>query len=137
MQKFKSYLNRQIKELDELEAIWFNQEQPWDTVEWITEQISLKAGKLGLADLVTKPICSLHDARAYIAQCLQATKGTEYLSVTEAAQKLNISPRTIYALVRSGRLKCWRIGNGRGVIRFRPTDFENFRAPTGLRHLHL
>jgi excisionase family DNA binding protein len=132
----KTFLLKKLKELDEIDAIWFNVDSPWDTVQFICEQISLKAGKMGLPELVVKDISTIHEARKYIATCLQACQ-SDLLTVKEISQKLNISARTIYDLVRAGRLKCQRIGKGRGVIRFRPTDLENFRAPTGLRHLHL
>jgi excisionase family DNA binding protein len=137
MKTFKNYLLKQLREIDAIDAIWFNLDCPWETVQYMMEQISLKAGKLGLPELVVRDISTIHDARKYIATCLQACQSTDILTVKEVAQKLNISARTIYDLVRAGRLKCQRIGKGRGVIRFRPTDLENFRAPTGLRHLHL
>lgn len=137
MKNFKLFLNRQLRELDGLEDTWFNLDCPWETVQYMMEQISLRAGKLGLSDLVVRDISTIHDARVYIAKCLQACQSTDMLTVKEAAQKLNISPRTIYDLVRLGRLKCQRFGKGRGVIRFRPTDLESFRVPVGLRHLHL
>jgi excisionase family DNA binding protein len=37
--------------------------------------------------------------------------------VREAAQRLEVSPATVYALVASGRLRCYRVGMGRGSIR--------------------
>jgi excisionase family DNA binding protein len=37
--------------------------------------------------------------------------------VREAAARLEVSPATVYALVASGRLGCYRVGLGRGCIR--------------------
>lgn len=39
------------------------------------------------------------------------------MRVREAAQRLDVSVATVYALVASGKLGCYRIGNGRGCIR--------------------
>ncbi|MEW4569549.1 helix-turn-helix domain-containing protein [Tautonia sp. JC769] len=39
------------------------------------------------------------------------------MRVREAAQRLDVSPGTVYALVASGRLRCYRVGMGRGSIR--------------------
>jgi excisionase family DNA binding protein len=39
------------------------------------------------------------------------------MKVAEAARRLEVSQATIYSLVASGKLRCYRIGNGRGVIR--------------------
>jgi excisionase family DNA binding protein len=40
------------------------------------------------------------------------------LKVPEVAERLSVSPSTIYNLVESGKLACYRIGKGRGAIRF-------------------
>jgi excisionase family DNA binding protein len=39
------------------------------------------------------------------------------MRVREAAQRLDVSEATVYALVASGRLRCHRVGLGRGAIR--------------------
>jgi excisionase family DNA binding protein len=39
------------------------------------------------------------------------------MTVTQAAERLEVSQATVYALVASGRLRCNRIGMGRGCIR--------------------
>ncbi len=39
------------------------------------------------------------------------------MRVREAAARLEVSPATVYALVASGRLRCYRVGMGRGCIR--------------------
>jgi excisionase family DNA binding protein len=58
------------------------------------------------------------------------------LTVKQAADRLGVSSRTIYDLVESGRLKCQRIGTGRGTIRIRPADLDacSSNGPR-LRHL--
>ena len=39
------------------------------------------------------------------------------MTVKQAAEKLEVSQATVYALVASGRLRCHRVGLGRGCIR--------------------
>jgi excisionase family DNA binding protein len=39
------------------------------------------------------------------------------MRVREAAQRLDVSQATVYALVASGKLRCHRVGMGRGCIR--------------------
>jgi excisionase family DNA binding protein len=39
------------------------------------------------------------------------------MRVREAAQRLDVSQATVYALVASGKLRCHRVGLGRGCIR--------------------
>ena len=47
-------------------------------------------------------------------------------TVKQAAEKLNVSQSTVYALVSSGQLKCHRIGVGRGVIRISQPAIDNY-----------
>ena len=39
------------------------------------------------------------------------------MTVREAAAKLEVSQATVYALVAAGKLRCFRVGMGRGAIR--------------------
>jgi len=49
-----------------------------------------------------------------------------FFTVREVASFLRVSQASVYALVQEGRLPCHRIGNGRGTVRIRETDFETF-----------
>lgn len=49
-----------------------------------------------------------------------------YLTVKEAAEQLNVSPNTIYAMVAHQKLACNRIGVGRGAIRISQTALDAF-----------
>lgn len=44
------------------------------------------------------------------------------LTVRQAAERLAVSPDTIYDLCAAGKLRHQRIGRGRGTIRIRPAD---------------
>ena len=44
-------------------------------------------------------------------------EGNTRLTVKQAASRLEVSSATVYAMVASGRLRCYRVGNGRGAIR--------------------
>jgi len=48
------------------------------------------------------------------------------LTVADVAAWLSISASLVYQLVESGKLPVYRIGNGRGAIRFRPQDIESY-----------
>lgn len=39
------------------------------------------------------------------------------MTVKQAAERLEVSVATVYSLITAGRLRHYRIGNGRGVIR--------------------
>jgi excisionase family DNA binding protein len=51
------------------------------------------------------------------------------LTVRQAAERLNVSPDSIYDLCESGKLPCQRIGRGRGTIRIRATDLQAVGSP--------
>jgi excisionase family DNA binding protein len=47
------------------------------------------------------------------------------LTVPEVARRLRVSNATIYAMTDSGKLKCYRIGNGKGTIRVSEDHLES------------
>jgi excisionase family DNA binding protein len=50
------------------------------------------------------------------------------MTVAEAAKLLEVSPKTIYDLCRTGLIGHLRIGTKRGTIRIEPEDVERFRV---------
>ncbi|WP_146599765.1 helix-turn-helix domain-containing protein [Novipirellula aureliae] len=52
------------------------------------------------------------------------------LTVNEVADRLNVAPSTVYGLLSQGRLKCYRIGLGRGTIRVSEDELARFLAAT-------
>jgi excisionase family DNA binding protein len=74
-------------------------------------------------------------AQRILTECLNATKDDDYLTVQEAADRLKCSVRTVYEMVRSGRLHAQRAGKGRGAIRIAPADLKNIGPTRRLRHL--
>jgi excisionase family DNA binding protein len=48
------------------------------------------------------------------------------MRVKEAAERLEVSTATVYALVASGRLRCHRIGIGRGAIRISDDQLADY-----------
>jgi excisionase family DNA binding protein len=48
------------------------------------------------------------------------------VTVRQAAQRLEVSASTVYALVASGKLRCSRIGLGRGVIRISEDQLNDY-----------
>jgi excisionase family DNA binding protein len=48
------------------------------------------------------------------------------LSVEELADKLGVSISLVHELVTRKRIPCYRIGTGRGTIRFEEADVEDY-----------
>lgn len=48
------------------------------------------------------------------------------MTVKQAAARMEVSPGTVYQLIASGRLRCYRIGNGRGVIRIAEEHVQEY-----------
>ncbi len=48
------------------------------------------------------------------------------LRIRQVAERLGISQALVYSLVSSGKIGCYRIGLGRGAIRFREEDVEAY-----------
>jgi len=50
------------------------------------------------------------------------------LTVRDVASWLNVSRSLVYQLAEAKQLPVCRIGNGRGAIRFKPEDIEDYIA---------
>jgi excisionase family DNA binding protein len=87
-----------------------------------------------ICERIKTPALALPKAQRVLTECLNALQ-SDSLTVDEAAQHLGISHRTVYDLVRSGRLRAQRVGNGRGIIRIAPADLANIGPTRRLRHL--
>lgn len=67
-----------------------------------------------------------------LAHCLEESKPVPpdaVLTVTEAASMLRVAEATIYDMCNSGRLAHTRYGAGRGTIRIKRADLENYSGP--------
>jgi excisionase family DNA binding protein len=82
---------------------------------------------------------------ALLADCLKALndrgEDTGPFTVEEVAERWGVSVRTVGDLVRQGRLGCFRLGNGRGVIRVSAEHIADYERqanqPATSRHRHL
>jgi excisionase family DNA binding protein len=136
--QFRRWLRAEIAELDG--------PQPEDTLPLCEDAASAVknarriAIALELADVaevcekVTTSALALPVAQRLLTTCLAALD-PDFLTVKEAAARLNVSERSVYDLVRCGRLHASRIGNGRGAIRITPADLGNIGPTRRLRHL--
>ena len=52
------------------------------------------------------------------------------MTVKQAAKSLEVSPTTIYALVGAGKMKCHRVGLGRGCIRISEEHIAEYLGGT-------
>ncbi|WP_030457648.1 helix-turn-helix domain-containing protein [Kitasatospora sp. NRRL B-11411] len=61
---------------------------------------------------------------------------TDYLTVPQVAFALRLSQETVWRMARSGTLRSFRVGNGRGQVRILCDDFHAYltanRLPAGL-----
>jgi len=114
-----------------------------DAAETVREARRI-AESLGWPDLV--PLCTadalaLRTARRILSKALAVVDppASGPLTVKEAAERLGVSPKTLYSLIEARKLPCLRIGKGRGTIRIRPADLDRLGdAPqAGYRHLRL
>jgi excisionase family DNA binding protein len=60
--------------------------------------------------------------------------------VEEVARRLRVSPSTIYNVVETGEMPCYRIGKGRGAIRIAEAHIQQFlrnaeHGPVGGGHI--
>jgi excisionase family DNA binding protein len=78
---------------------------------------------------VTTRAYSIVKVQRVLTEALQAIPEDDFLTIQEAAQRLKISPRSIYDLVCSDQLNTQRVGSGRGSIRIAPADISNI-GPT-------
>ena len=97
------------------------------------------AQSLGYPDLV--PSCktdllALTTARNILSRALAVIDppNSGPLTVKQAAKRLNVSPKTIYAMIEKGTLRCQRIGR---AIRINPRDLDglNDTRETVFKHL--
>ena len=72
-----------------------------------------------IRDVIAPLVAELAELRAVIANYVDTGPVTKLLTVSEAAEQLNCGPETVRRMVKSGRLKCKRIGN---QIRIHPAD---------------
>ena len=140
MNKFRKLCQKELAYVESLDAIQEHIDFDADVPGIVCEEVRDRAARLGLADLVAampkRP--TLASARVYLARCLGERQKSDLLTVKQAAERLGVSSRTIYDLVERGRLRCQRIGLGRGTIRFRPADLEgNLAKPAPQAYHHL
>lgn len=64
---------------------------------------------------------------------LAMTEVDSMLDIEEVALKLRISESTIRGLVRSGKLRAYRIGGKRGQLRFKEEDLSSYIESTLVR----
>lgn len=49
-------------------------------------------------------------------------------TVEDVAKLLNVAKSTVYSLVESGKLRCYRIGRGRGTVRISEEHLRQYLA---------
>ncbi|MGD0652741.1 MAG: helix-turn-helix domain-containing protein [Thermoguttaceae bacterium] len=110
----------------------------------IVETCQREAAKFG-CDLICEKAGEIGPKEALVqvgkilawTQAMAQSK-SDMLTVKQAAEHWNVSQRTIYDLIECGRLRCQRIGKGRGTIRVKSTDLDRcVIEPTAKTYKHL
>lgn len=95
----------------------------------IVNEVSAAMATAGHAELVRAPVpdCDVIDAKRYLAACIAATKeqgsvevDPEYLTIKQAAEKLQLSERSVARMIDNG-LQVSRVGKS---VRIKPADLE-------------
>tara|TARA_B100000768_G_scaffold146142_1_gene139176 strand:- start:127 stop:372 length:246 start_codon:yes stop_codon:yes gene_type:complete len=72
-----------------------------------------------IREVIEPLVAELAQLRAVLNTHVNGDKGTKLITAREAAKRLGCGDETIRRMVKSGRLKCKRIGN---QIRIDPAD---------------
>lgn len=133
---FSQWLQAEIVELDGSDAL-----DICGGAAVIVREARRIAQSLGYPDLVprcTVDLLALSTARDILSRALAVIDppNSGPLTVKQAAERLGVSPKTIYKLVASGKLRDQRIGR---AIRINPRDLDglNDTRETGFKHLRL
>jgi excisionase family DNA binding protein len=124
----KKWVLSKLRYLDELAGHPELQPCHFDELRTIVAQATRKAAQVGIAvPRVRQGPISIDLCRSVLAGVLAEIKPTsDLMTVAEAAEKFNVSKRTLYREIKGGNLPCERI---RGTIRIRPADLERHLAP--------
>lgn len=52
--------------------------------------------------------------------------GTDMMTVSTVAERLDVSDACVYAIIAAGDLRCYRIGVGRGAIRISEEQLQDY-----------
>lgn len=58
--------------------------------------------------------------------------GPDYLTARQVARALDVSDDTVYRMAQSGELPNYRVGNGRGRLRFPLNEFRDYLRANNL-----
>lgn len=135
LHEFSKWLSAEIIEMTSSETDWVMCEDAAHTVR----KARRIAQSLGYPDLVpscTTEALALATARDILSKVLAVIDppNSGPLTVKQAAERLNVSPKTIYAMIDKGKLRCQRMGR---AIRINPKDLDgmNDSGETGFKHL--
>ncbi|REK16564.1 MAG: helix-turn-helix domain-containing protein [Planctomycetota bacterium] len=123
----KQWVLSQLRYLDELARHPDLQPCHFDELRTIVAQATRKAAQVGISvPRVRQGPISIDLCRRILAGVVAEIKpASDLMTVAEAAEKFNVSKRTLYREIESGNLPCERI---RGTIRIRPADLERHLA---------
>ena len=130
MNTYRRWLESQLKYVEKIDQHPAPQYHHNEELRQIITEASQRASVVGLpaavhaCDIRTGPIAP-NVAREVLAACLATIDlvDDQPLTVSQAAERFNVSKRTLYRLVESGDLPCQRIRN---AIRINQLDLQRF-----------
>lgn len=139
MKSYRTWLRKQMRRLSDLYGRFDIEstlvQEVYQAAGKIAEEAGERAMRLGLPDLHAKSLALIgladpFEVKTFLAECVQACQvlgeREGLLTVAEAADRLGVSPRTLYRLCDDGKLPHQHLGTGRGTIRIRPEDLAAF-----------
>jgi excisionase family DNA binding protein len=119
MKAFRKWLRSQLDQLDKLDAICFEIDDPGDVVELIVQEAADKASQIDV-DLYRKSFTirrnSIGEARWYLTECQKAIKtnsaaGTTTFTVSGAARLLKVNRDKVLGWINRGELQASNTAN--------------------------
>jgi excisionase family DNA binding protein len=126
--ELRSWLQAKIPETD-------NQQPSIDECRKLARKAAKALCRLGIGKflLPAERLESVSECVALLADMLGSIGEPEFIDVKQASTILGCSERTLREMVRRGAISHYRVGVGRGAIRFKMADLEGFSRP--LHHL--
>jgi len=127
--EYRDWLHEWMKKMEPLDGSPKPDAATVQKVVTVAGKMAARHGLGGDPSRLAQQLKTPEDALALLADCLRLLNEApepepDTLSVAQAAQRLGCSERTLYDMVRDGRIGHYRVGRS---IRFRPQDLADYQ----------
>jgi excisionase family DNA binding protein len=136
--QYTDWLHRQMVRMEPLDDTPKPDQATCEKVATIAGKMAARHGLGGEPYRQATKVEGPEDVLSLLADCLRLLNETPEppttggLTVAQAATRLGCSQRSLYDMVGDGRISHYRVGGGRGSIRFRPEDLADYQQSTRL-----